>query len=148
MMDALEQLKDIHLPEKTGMFPAGFGWLVLVALLIVLVLGVKIWRTISQKNKRKYALKLLEGIKENDRQSLIKISELLRRTCLAFDKKCAALYGKAWMNFLQEKAGMKISEKVQNLLQDAPYKKDMPKINAEDMNELKRFVMKFIGESL
>ena len=110
-------LKDIHLPPVPGWWPPAPGWWVSSFLLLALVGYIFYkWRQRQLFNRPvKLALEELSGLdlKSNDPeiqlQTLQELSALLRRFCLVFfpRRQVAGLCGRAWLDFLKERAGEK-----------------------------------------
>ena len=62
MQDNLPELRDIHLPtEDISVFPLAYGWWVLAAAVIILVLVIRLLRLLWRKSRRRYALRLLDN---------------------------------------------------------------------------------------
>ena len=81
-MDNLPLLKDIHLPEPIWWFPMGYIWILIIILPLLILFFYKIFRLFQSKSKKYYALVLLNSAMDNNLQSAIKISEVLRRICI------------------------------------------------------------------
>ncbi len=110
-------IRDIHLPDSVDWWPIAPGWwlLFLISLLAILL----VYRNIkthpdsnipSSQNTYKTisnAQTLLKKINRipNDKQAIIKISVLLRRTAMSLyeDENIAGLTGSKWLSFLDEK---------------------------------------------
>ncbi len=102
-------LRDIHLPDAVSWWPPAPGWWILLALCVVLVFSVWLFRKIKKsRSVRVAALKELELIsekfsRENDTHQLVKsLSTLLRRICLSYfpRREVAGLTGEKWLVFL------------------------------------------------
>ena len=98
MPDNLPELRDIHLPDGVSAWPLGYGWWVILLLLIgvvVLYYLFKLWRLKSQKL---YAVKLLNSTDDkNVVNSAAAISEILRRICVYKYPQAAALKSQDWI---------------------------------------------------
>lgn len=113
----LAALKDIHLPPTPGWWPPAPGWWILGFLLLALFGYVLYkWRQ-RQLYRRPVKLALRElslfDVQSKDPaiqlQTLQELSALLRRFCLVFFPRheVAGLCGRAWIDFLKERAGEK-----------------------------------------
>lgn len=148
MNNNLPLLKDIHLPEDALIFPLGYGWLLLLALLLLSYWLFKLFKIIQSKSKKYYALHLLKAAKNNDVPSAIKISELLRRVCLYKYKDAVSLFGDEWIAFLNMHCKKKIAGNAAKLLIYAPYLPKNKVFDIADYEELKKYVKCWIGENL
>lgn len=147
-MDNLPLLKDIHLPVSEWIFPLGYGWFLLLFLLFASYLSYKIINFIRSKSKKYYALSLLKNTKEDNLDSAIKISEILRRICLYKYKSAITLFGNEWIVFLNNHCRKKIQSDAAELLIYAPYISDGNKYKKQDYEKLRKFAMEWIGENL
>lgn len=150
-MDNLPELRDIHLPtDGISFFPLAYGWWILIVFLLLLLIiswmAKKIWR----ESARIYAKHLLKPLKENlSIETVIKLSEVLRRTCLKKYPQAVSLSGQEWIDFLNKNSKNKLSSETSRLLLDAPY---MNQQNAsykqEDVLSLWQFCADWIGDNL
>lgn len=136
MNPALQQLKDIHLPQAVHMWPMAPGWLVLYVLLIATVLyAIYFW---YQSKRKKYTVKFALAKLDKLEQLLAKnpekiniaaeISTLLRRTALYYFRReeIASLTGKQWLDFLNRSGETThFTQETKRLLTDAPYQKEV-----------------------
>ena len=77
------------------------------------------------------------------------MSELLRRICNVKYRDASALYGKEWIDFLNEKSSHKILGDTANLLIYAPFMDVNDKTyKKENAVELKDFCKNWIGANL
>lgn len=130
--DPLTQLKDIHLPDPVGWWPLANGWYVLIVLSVVFVLSVVyfFYRRNRQALAKNKALKLLRSYLElyeqnNDAQwASARISELLKRVALVYfpREQVAGIYGKAWIDFLNNTSKGLDFYQVEMMLLDLPFK--------------------------
>ncbi len=102
-------LRDIHLPEAVSWWPPASGWWLLLMALIVLVLGsVFLWRWMKHKSLRKLSVIEYKNIVENfDQQQdsrllLSQLSTLLRRILMSYlgRNHNAAITGDGWIKQL------------------------------------------------
>lgn len=150
MQDNLPELRDIHLPaEDISVFPLAYGWWVLAAAVIILVLVIRLLRLLWRKSRRRYALRLLDNARRPELSSAVKMSEILRRICVYKYPAAAALFGKDWLDFLNNRAKSKISGRAAQLLLDAPYiGADSKVYGREEIDALYLFCRGWIGENL
>ncbi len=110
MNPALQQLKDIHLPERISSWPWALGWYVLLALILLCMSWVSFWiykRHLHARAKKK-ALSLLDTYvheyeKNQDAQWMsAQLSELLKRVALVYfpREEVASIHGEEWVFFL------------------------------------------------
>ncbi len=110
-MDALEQLRDLHVPDPVSFWPPAIGWWIVA--LLVLALGLlSIWALQHRRKMapRRLALAELSALKtkfentQNVSELMAGLSTLLRRYALfCFGRqKVAGLTGVAWLEFLDE----------------------------------------------
>lgn len=131
-VDALAQLKDIHLPPPVGYWPLAPGWYVLMAILFLLSfsLALVLYKRHLRALPKKRALALLdvysaEYKKEaNAQRTSAHISELLKRVALVYypRSQVASIYGDAWIEFLNQTSKGIDFNSVKPLLLDAPFK--------------------------
>ena len=134
MNPALQQLKDIHLPQGISMWPTAPGWIVLYLILFACVLLFIYYR--YQQKKRSYtadyALRQLIQLKKlmlhnpNHIHIAAEISTLIRRTALHYfnRKTIAGLSGQNWLQFLNNSGRTTgFNSDVGQVLINAPYSK-------------------------
>lgn len=107
----LAQMSDVITPEPVGLWPPAPGWWLLGILLCALI-GFSIftlWRYRRQNRYKKFAFAELEAIKRSDdkysnTQLAQAVNAVLKKTALnAYPHsrhRLAALYGGAWLDFL------------------------------------------------
>ena len=115
--DALQQLRDIHLPESSGWWPPAPGWWLLAAVgLIFLVLAVRGWQGWQRRNRRWHfvqrELTALRAQLQTQSQTQSQISPAWFSQLNALLKRAArdsypqqpvvALSGNDWVAFLQQ----------------------------------------------
>lgn len=150
MEDNLPELRDIHLPEGVSMFPPAYGWGVILASIIAIFIVIELALLIRRKSKKLYAMRLIKQVNnQNIVDSALQMSEILRRICVYKYKSAASLFGKEWIEFLNQHTKLKLEGKAVNLLIDAPYiAKNTKTYNAEDAVVLQNFCKNWIGENL
>lgn len=143
MNPALQQLKDIHLPQPINMWPMAPGWILLFATLLGLFCYFIYF--LYQRNRKKHAIKFalskLKKLKDlitynpDNINIAAEISTLLRRTALYYFRRedIAGLSGHEWLLFLNRSGKTtQFTEEKGRLLLDAPYRKN----NTTDLNPL------------
>lgn len=150
MEDNLPELRDIHLPDGVSMFPPAYGWWVILASVIAIFILINLAKYIRRKSKKLYAMRLIKHVhNQNIIASALQMSEILRRICVYKYKSAASLFGKEWIEFLNQHAKLKLEGKAANLLIDAPYiAQNTKNYNTEDVIVLQDFCKNWIGENL
>ncbi len=134
MNPTLLDLKDIHEPEAIGWWPPAIGWwLVAIAVPLLIILLVWLYKRLTRKTALKTAKKMLVRIKQDaaqdNLQKLGELSVLVRRVAISVSPraKAAGLTGRQWLEFLDASVkGLPFSEGIGQLLADAPYRKTPP----------------------
>ena len=150
MPDNLPELRDIHVPPAISDFPLGYGWFVVIFVILGIWFAYKLIRLLIVKSKKLYALRLVKNISAtNIQKSASNMSEILRRICVHKYPEALVLSGKDWIIFLNSKSKTKLDGKVAEFLANAPY---MPEnsttYSMDDLEKLKIFCLKWIGENL
>lgn len=150
MQDNLPELRDIHLPDGVSVFPIANGWWLILAGIVLLFSLIQFILYLRRYSKARYALKLLQEISaENVVESAKEMSEILRRICVLKYKEAAALLGNDWIEFLNKNSKTPINGKAAELLINAPYiPEESSTYTNDDLEELRRFCQKWIGENL
>lgn len=148
-MDNLPEIKDIHIPDDVSIFPLAYGWWVILFALLCLYFLTKAILFIIKTSKKYYALKELSNLDDLDNvTAVIGVSNLLRRICSVKYKNAKVLYGKDWIEFLTSK-GIPLSKEASDLLIYAPFMdKKSKKYNPKNIEEIKNFCKKWIGDNL
>ncbi|PUA30039.1 MAG: hypothetical protein B0W54_05790 [Cellvibrio sp. 79] len=145
----LDQLADIHLPDSVSWWPLAPGWWAILALLILALVAVFLWRRHLKQNRyRKLAQQELDTIYSNYQNTqnatafLHEISVLLRRTALtAYPKSFnASIKGQAWLEWLDRvyvNPAMQFNSAIGQQLLTASYQKN-PQIEATALYHLCR----------
>ena len=134
MNSPLLDLKDIHEPEAIGWWPPAIGWwLLAVAIPLLVILLVWLYKRLTRKTAIKTANKILAQIKQDatrdNQQKLCELSVLVRRVAISVSPrtKAAGLTGRQWLVFLDTSVkGSPFSEGIGQLLAEAPYRKSSP----------------------
>ena len=135
------ELRDIHLPEPISWWPPAPGWWFLLGALLLIALGVFLFRRYQKKLAlKKQVLAEFKNIctqYQNDKNltALIQsISILLRRACISFypRSEAASLTGKAWLHFLDSTANEKsFNTEHGQLIATAPYLAENTKLDID-----------------
>ena len=149
-MDNLPELRDIHLPDGVSVFPLSYGWWLIIFIILLAPYLVHLLLQIHRAGKKLYALRFLSNIStDNPVIFAIKVSELLKRICLHKYPEAVNLFGNQWIEFLNRHTEKALEKRAGDLLKDAPYiAKDSKSYGEEEVNELRRFCVKWIGENL
>ena len=145
--EALQQLKDIHLPAAVSWWPPAPGWWLLAALVLAL-LAALIW--LVRKRRRalllhRQALQALETIRQEyaqnqDAQRLAaELSALLRRVAISIqdNKDVAGLTGENWLRWLDEQWPREdFSAGAGRQLLELPYRPVAPDYDPEPLLQL------------
>ncbi|PFG07826.1 DUF4381 domain-containing protein [Marinobacter sp. LV10MA510-1] len=130
--DALQQLRDIHLPESSGWWPPAPGWWLLAAVgSVCLVLAVRGWRHWQRRNRRWQAvqreLTALRAQLQSQTQTqnspawFSQLNALLKRAARDSypQQPVAALSGNEWVAFLQQSSDNAVEAELVNTLVNA-----------------------------
>lgn len=110
-LDLLQQLRDVHLPQAPGIWPLAWGfWLMLAGVLLLLILGYRyrhIYRKWQQKQQFLAELAQLQRDYHNGLdapKTLNHLALLLKQVALYYypREQVASLHGEAWLQFLQD----------------------------------------------
>ena len=145
MNDPLDlPLRDIHLPDGVAWWPLAYGWWVLLAGLVIIVLlsFFLYWR--NQKMKKSAISKAREELSritaeyQQNGDPLVlsrELSILLRRLCISLFPRTevASLTGVEWLAFLDRYVqGAPFSQGQGRMLVDAPYRQSVEVDQVED----------------
>ncbi|MEY3879919.1 MAG: hypothetical protein RIQ94_714 [Pseudomonadota bacterium] len=142
MNSILADLKDIHEPAELGNWPPAIGWWILaVAIPLLLILSIWIYKRLTRKSAVKTAKKILADIKQDTTlDNVTKVSELsvlLRRVAISLSPRdqAASLTGLQWLVFLDSSVKNKpFSTGIGKFLIDAPYRKNP--VTAQEVSQL------------
>ncbi len=123
-------LRDIHLPEPVGLWPLAYGWWLLAALVVTLIIvGGLLWRRWQRRRPLREALGALESARLLGQQgkldeALQLVSQTLRRLAMTVSApRVAGLTGDAWLAWLDSRwQRSEFQAGVGKLLVDAPYR--------------------------
>lgn len=123
---ALEQLRDIRLPQPIGWWPLAPGWWALSALVLVLLAAVLAWSILHRRTRRFAALREFAALRdrletEGDAGVATDLAALIRRVALsAQGRHLARLSEASWAGALAEgRSGL--PPEVAALIAEAPY---------------------------
>lgn len=150
MNDNLPDLRDIHLPtEGISIWPLAYGWWVILLSTISIFLLLWLFLLLHRKSKKRYALKLISSLCENNCDSITKMSEVLRRICIYKYPSAASLFGQQWIDFLNSHSSQKITSSLSQILINSPYADPTSSvISPSEIAEIRDFCTSWIGENL
>lgn len=100
----LAQLKGIHTPEAVSSFPLAWGWWVVIAILVaILLVALYLWRRYRRfVAPRRQAIAAIRALTPADPNALKTLNAILKRISLHYDPKgnTASLYGDNWHAYL------------------------------------------------
>ncbi len=156
-------LRPLHLPNPISWWPLAPGWWIVIAslILIICLICFRIWQKYKYNAPKRFALKVLKKIEadyqlnRNDLVLIRKISELLRRTMLAYQPRCeiAGLTGDDWMKCLDQGLSLPYFQtEGAEILLKFPYQDKNIKLKNNDIDKLLRVVrmrlsMHIVGKS-
>ena len=121
---ALENLKEIALPENISYFPQTFAWYVLFGVILIAII-LFVFRKYKMYKKNEYRrIALAELTKINNEKNYYQIPELIKRVGLVFSdrNKIASINSRDWLKFLNASyLGDGFSGTAGNLLIDLSY---------------------------
>lgn len=111
MNDALEQLRDLHLPQPPGLWPLASGWWLVVAsvCLAAVLLAMRLYRAHRRRRPFRAASRALDELLARARLQQLSsrdfadsVNELLKRALVhgANRLDAAPLTGAAWLDYL------------------------------------------------
>lgn len=129
---ALNQLRDLHMPDPVSIWPLAPGWYMVIILGIVLLIALFYGpqRFYKRRRAKWQALKTLAQLQQDYQQqqdalvTVQALSILLRRVTLAYFPRhqVAGLEGQAWLDFLNQTQKTPLfAGSVAELLTQAPY---------------------------
>lgn len=105
----LADLRDVHLPQESSIFPLAYGWYIVIAVVVVaIIIAVLILRKRKMKNAEIAEIEgLLDKIKEQrlpDNEIIEECSVLLKRVAVMkfSDRNPHLLFADKWLEFLDE----------------------------------------------
>ena len=138
---SLDRLHDIVLPPEVPWWPLAPGWYLVLGILLVLilVLGHRVWQRYQANAYRRAALRELAVA-----QDLPSIAELLRRTALAVAprEEIAAMTGDTWLDWLSAQSPEAIPDVVREQLTTGVYEQ---RGADQELTPLRRFAARWIA---
>jgi hypothetical protein len=131
--EALQGLRDIHLPDPVPFWPPAPGWWMLaLSIVLLLVIAVWLWKRHRRTAYRRVALKELRSLRQalaNGQAGspiIAELSILLRRAAITRygRQQVAALNGTAWLEFLDRTGHTTYFSTQGQALLDAPYRRN------------------------
>ncbi len=112
-VQALSDLRDIHLPGAVTLWPLAPGWWLILGGLLALALGVHLHLRARRRSLKRAAVRELDGIEASFRSSgevarlALSVATLLRRVAIARFPRwdVASLHGCDWSRFLVRTSG-------------------------------------------
>ena len=122
----LSGLRDLHTLAQPSIWPPAYGWWVILAIILGLILTAIICFIIWHNRPVVYAIRKIKKITDKEQDDLTyikKLSQLLRRVAIAADGRAtvAPLSDTKWQAFLQKRTPFVLSEAEAHLLAFAPY---------------------------
>lgn len=149
MENNLPDLRDIHLPaDAVSFWPLAYGWWVILFSALFVLIGFLFIRFMLRKSKKRYALRLLSSLSSSERNNIVKMSEILRRICVYKYPQAATLFGQNWIDFINGRCSDNLSAASAQLLLNAPYSRPDSSFAPQEVENLKRFCILWIGENL
>jgi len=149
MQQLLDQLKDIHEPAAIGWWPLAPGWWVAAGILLALIfaIAVLLLRVRQQRRKNQYrteGVRLLKAVNIRAPRAVEEINILLKRVAVVTfgRKRCAALTGNNWIQFLQQTAQPSMPESAQRALLESLYRTEPPA--ATDIAALQNYAVEWV----
>ena len=128
LIDLLNRLEPVHVPEPVSYAPSGPGWIVVAALVALggIVLLERIWRRWRANAYRREAARALDDLHAgaaSPAERLAAAATILRRTALtAFPRgETASLTGTTWLAFLNRTAASRFDDRAEALLRTGLY---------------------------
>jgi Domain of unknown function (DUF4381) len=153
LVELLDQLRPIVVPEPVSYVPQTAGWAVL-ATMFVFALALLLWRQWGRWRTNAYrraALSSLANLRTNpsldDQKTLTELASLVRRCAIEACSRSsiAALHGDDWLRFLERSgAGQKFTDGIGRHLVTGPYRADI-KLTSVERIELLDLIQTWIG---
>lgn len=103
---ALAAMKDIQLPDPISSWPPAYGYWLLLALIIILVVSALYWliRRHRRNAAKREAIAHLDRLDLNHKQLAIEINALLKRSAMSYTPRenIASLDGGNWYHWLEQ----------------------------------------------
>ncbi len=132
LIDLLNRLEPVHVPEPVSYALSGPGWSVLAAIVALTVLCALVWAWQRWRHNeyRREAARALDVVRSSPAlpaERLAAAASILRRTALtAFPRgEIAALTGAAWIAFLNRTAAGHFDDRAEPLLRSCLYGRDV-----------------------
>ena len=147
---ALEGLRDIHLPPPVSWWPPAPGWWLSLLLVIVVVAAVVWWwRSTRLRRAALRELKRLHAAHAGDPAAFASQLSILLRRCAVVRfprQEAAGCVGEAWLQFLDRSGGTSdFTVGAGRALMTAPYRPHEP-VDAEALNKAaERWIRRAMG---
>ena len=148
----LAELKDIHLPEPTSMWPPAYGWWILLAVVIGLIIALIIWQVRRWRSNlaKRQAIAELEMLTTNSENWPQHLHKLMRRLTVSYfpQENVAQLHGQHWVQFLMSQLKPNQYEKCQAELQSLVNAQYQPNADNLDIEKQKAAAKYWINQTL
>lgn len=150
MQELLTQLKDIQEPAAIGWWPPAPGWWLAVVILLSLMViaGLAILRLRHKQQQRRYrteGVHLLRAVDIKNPRAVEEINILLKRVAVVSfgRRRCAALTGQRWVDFLQRTAGEDLPAPARRALLEGLYRSDA---SGEGVPTLRDYAIRWVNQ--
>ena len=103
-MNPLQNLKDIHTPAAIENWPPAYGWWLLFALVLLVIVMLSRWLIKVRKLRlaKRQALKALKQIDGSNLNSASQLNQLLKRVAMTYfpEQNIQEMHGLKWAEFL------------------------------------------------
>lgn len=149
MEQLLAQLKDIHEPAAIGWWPLAPGWWIAAGLLATALFfaAVFAWRLRQKRLRNRYRAEgqcLLQAVDTAAPRAVEQINILLKRVAVVTfgRRRCAALTGQGWVDFLQQTSPEPLPEAARRALIENLYRVEPPA--QRDIETLQQFAIGWV----
>ncbi|MDA9818223.1 DUF4381 domain-containing protein [Flavobacteriaceae bacterium] len=152
-MPEIQQIKDIETLREISIFPLGYGWWILIAIITITpIVTFFLWKkhqTIKNILKIKNYLKKIKTIinDQNSHQIVIELSEIIRFLAIRkFSRKqCAGLLEDQWLEWLSKNDPNKFDwpNKAKFII-EAPYMKNANNLPKEEIIATTNAILRWI----
>ena len=120
----LSELKPLHISSEPDLFPLAWGWWIMIfSVLLTAFLLFLFIRFLMRREKRLALIELRHLKKASDETFISEVNALLKRVAIIRygAEKVASLYGKEWIDFLNQTKGCHFSDNFIALLEKNLY---------------------------
>ena len=149
MQQLLGRLRDIHEPAEIGWWPLAPGWWIVAGILAVVLFAIAMLLLRARQRRRNNlyrseGVRLLRAVDIRAPRAVEEINILLKRVAVVTfgRRRCAALTGKSWIEFLQQTSNSAMPEPAQRALLESLYRMEAP---AEtDIGALQNYAIEWV----